>query len=140
MGKRPRHEYVYIGHREPYQGVTFKNGVPYVHLLSGAEVEADAVFSQRTYDRSDGRNKVLVSIPGQAVFHMSQFLPSGFDAIWAIDTNTKQIRGEMVSVSCILECYAPKNEVGSTQEIRALYRKHGNMPFVPIWSETLGPG
>lgn len=127
MGKYPRGQYVYVGYREPFQGMTFEDGQVYVHLPSGEKVKANAVFSQTQYTRTSGKDKVLISVPGRATFDIPASLASDFDAIWAIDTNTKQINGDMVSISCILQCYAKKT--GNAQQIEILYRKHGNVAF-----------
>lgn len=127
IGKHPRGQYVYIGYREPFQGVTFDNDQAYVHLPSGEKMKADAVFSQTQYTRTTGKDKVLSSVPYIATLGIPASLASNFDAIWAIDTNTKQINDDMVSISCILECYAKKTR--TAQQIKVLYRKHGNMAF-----------
>ena len=105
MGRLPREQFIYFGHREPFGGITLKGNGAVVLLPSGDEVTADAVFSQRQYTRKSGRDKVLSRVPNQAVVDEAVLL-TDFDVVFAIDTNTKNIESEAVSVSCFLECYA----------------------------------
>jgi len=68
----------------------------------------------------------LSRIPNRAVLDIPAYLASEFDVIWAIDTNTRQINDNVVSISCVLECYARR--VTATQ-VEISYRKHGYIPF-----------
>lgn len=124
--KLPRKQGVYICHRDKFQGVTLVNGQVLVHLLSGEKVKADVIFSQTQYTGKSGKEKVLNRVPDKAVFNIPSSLASDFDVIWAIDTNTKTLSEERVSISCILECYATM--VAPTR-VEVLYRKYGNIVF-----------
>jgi hypothetical protein len=124
--KFPREQFVYIGYKEPFQGVTIDGDQVFVHLLSGEKVKADAVFSQRQYKKISGKDKVTSSIPNRVVVDIPYYLASRFDVILAIDTNTKQIGNDLVSISCVFECYA--KQINATQ-LQVSYRKHGNMAF-----------
>jgi hypothetical protein len=126
MDKSPRSQYVYIGFREPFQGVSFEGDQIWVHPLSGEKTQADAVFSQKQYIRKSGKDKVVYSIDGKVIPDTASVL-TGYDIIYAIDTNTKPINGEKVSVSSILECYPKLNE--TARQIEVKYRIKGNMLF-----------
>ena len=126
IDKRPRDQYVYIGYREPFQGVAFENGQVFVAPLSGEKVKADAVLSQTQYTRRSGREKVLSSVPNAATFDVVSHLASQFDVIWAIDTNTREISGSAVSVSSILECRALN---APTARVGIAHGKAGNFIF-----------
>ena len=126
INKRPRAQYVYVGHREPFQGMCLENHRVSVELASGETMEADHVFSQTQYVRKRGTDKVLTSVPDHVVFNTPLFLASRFDLIWAIDTNTKLVRDDLVSVSCVLECRAKR---ASATQIRLDIWPHGYMAF-----------
>lgn len=108
--KHPRDQYVYIGHKEPLQGLSFNNGQILVHPISGGIEKADAVFSQTQYTTKNGKDKVLSCIPNIATINIPAYLVSEFDVIYSIDTNTKQISNDMVSVSCIKKWYVKKTQ------------------------------
>lgn len=127
IDKYPRGQYVYIGYSEPFQGLTSGNDQVYVHLRSGEKAKAEALFSRTQYTRRSGKDKVVSCIPNKAAFHIPTSLASSFDVIWVIDTNTKQINDDMVSISCVFECYAKKIE--KTQEINIVYRQNGIIAF-----------
>lgn len=126
-GKYPRDRCVYIGYREPFQGVTFENGQVLVHLPSGEKKKADAVFSQTQYSRRSGKDKVVSRVGDKVTLDVATFLASDFDVIFAIDTNTKQIGDDLISVSCVLECVAEKVE--RAQEVSIRCRQCGIITF-----------
>ena len=126
MGKSPRRQYVYIGYRERFQGLSFEGDQILVHLPSGQKVQADAVFSQKQYTRESGKDKVVYSVDGKVIPDVASVF-AGYDLIWAIDTNTKLIKGDMVSVSSILECYPKLNN--AIRQIEVKYRINGIILF-----------
>lgn len=126
LNKQSRDKYVYIGYNEPFQGVTSENGEIFVHLPSGEKVKADATLSRTQYIRKSGKEKILSSIPNQAVVDVPYYLACQFDVILAIDTNTKQVGNDNVSVASISECYA--RQINSTQ-VQVSYRKRANLAF-----------
>ena len=123
IGRYPRDQCVYIGFSEPFQGLSSENGQVYVHLPSGEKAKAEAVFSRTQFKKRSGKDKVVSQIHEKAVFDMYTYLASSFDVILAIDTNTKQINDDMVSISGIFECYMEKVE--NTQTINIRYRQKG---------------
>lgn len=126
LGKLPRNQIVCIGYRQPFEGVTFEKDETFVILSPGKKVKADAVFSQTQYTRKSGKDKVLSRVPDKATLDLPTTLAS-FDAIFAIDTNTKQINDDAVSISCIWECYAKMVE--AEQKIKISHGKVGNLCF-----------
>jgi len=127
IDKYPRDQCVYIGYSKPFQGVTFENGQVYVHLPSGEKAKAEAVLSRTQFTKRSGKDKVVSCIHNKATFEITTYLASSFDVVLVIDTNTKHINGDMVSISCILECYVQKIE--KTQEIKIVCRRNGIIAF-----------
>lgn len=133
---------MYVGHREKYQGLTIKDtGEVFVHLLSGDHVRADSFFYETSYERESGKPKVRNRVPGMFSPHLNAHLLT-FHGICAIDTNTKTIRGEQISVSCLVEAY-PKRI--SDEQMSLDYRVHGVMVFKNAaqperfaWSKVVG--
>jgi hypothetical protein len=126
LNKQPRDKYIYIGYNEPFQGVTSENGKIFVHLTSGEKVKTDAIFSRTQYTRKSGKEKILSSIPYQAVVDIPYYLASQFDVILAIDTNTSQVGNDKVSVASIIECDA--RQINPTQ-VQISWRKRANLAF-----------
>lgn len=124
--KRHRDQCVYVVHKEPLQGLSFENGRILVHPISGGIEKADAVFSQTQYTAKNGKDKVLSCIPNIATINIPEYLASEFDVIYSIDTNTKQISNDMVSVSCINKWYAKKTQV---TQIEISQEERGNIFF-----------
>jgi hypothetical protein len=84
------------------------------------------VFSQIQYPRKSGKEKVTISINGKAIFNPIRIL-TNYDIIYAIDTNTKTIKENTISVSSILECYPTTHT--ENDQIKIKYRINGNMLF-----------
>ena len=106
MGKYPRETVAYVGFKEPFDGLTFDSGQVYVHTLSGEKVKADYVSSQVQYTGKTGKNKVISLIHNKVTFDINKSLATDFDLIFAIDTNTKEIDNDSISISSIFQCYA----------------------------------
>ncbi len=79
-------------------------------------------FLKHSIRKKTGKGKVVSSIPSMATFDISTTLTSDFKTIYAIDTNTKRLNNDMISISCILECYVKKTEIA--QQIKLFYRRH----------------
>ena len=104
--KRPREQLSLVGHSEKFDGIQWNvNGQAWVHLLSGGWVEAESTFYETSYARKSGKKKTVSHIPNAFVPDVPTFL-SSFDAVFAIDTNTKEIRGSPISVSVIARLWA----------------------------------
>jgi hypothetical protein len=79
--------------------------------LDGRLIETNVTFSQTHYIGQSGKEKVITRvqdkvIPNQA--DLFRHLSSSFDLLIAIDTNTRIIESETVSVSGIVHCIVQK--------------------------------
>jgi hypothetical protein len=127
IGKAPRYPTLLAGHTNKFQGVTIdRDGQVSVQLESGITVKADAVLSQTGYTKKDGKEKVLTSIPNKVALDIPLYLATHYDRFYAIDTNTKQIKSDRISVATIFECYTRKI---SQQQLELYYRNGGNLIF-----------
>ena len=121
IDKIPRNQYNYIGYREKFGSICFENEDPHVILSNGKKEKPDAVFSQIQYTRKKGTEKIVNSIPEFAIDIVSH-LASNYNFIYAIDTNTKQIGNNKISVCSIIEAYFSRIDC-------LRYRKNGNIIF-----------
>lgn len=125
MGKYPRETVAYVGFKEPFNGLTFDNGQASVHTLSGEKVKADYVSSQVQYTGKTGKNKVISRFHNKVTFDINKSFATDFDLIFAIDTNTKEIHNDLISISSIFQCNA--KIVG--ERVRVRCRKILNIYF-----------
>ncbi len=125
MNKVPKNQYVYFGGGEQFEGISFKNGEVFLHLPNGEKEKPDYVFSQIQYTRENGREKIVNSINGFAI-DISSYLASNFNRVFAIDTNTKQIDNNKISVCSIIESYFGNKQ---NNQISFFYRKSGILLF-----------
>jgi len=103
-----------------------QDGLPIAQLAPGRPVKPDYVFTQTEYERDGGKVKVVNCVTGKNAADLLSYLASDFDVIFAIDTNTKNLRGDAVSIAPVVECYARK--VDATQ-VQVLHRKLTNIAF-----------
>lgn len=108
MHKVPRDQFIYFGHHEKFQGLSFNRDEVSVILPSGERQKVDWIFSEKEYARASKSSKILYSIPGNVVLDLPSHLASHLDVFFAVDTNTKQIGEHKVSASNILQCRAKK--------------------------------
>jgi hypothetical protein len=123
MKRKPRNKYIYIGDKEKFKGISLENGDVHVILESGEKVKPDDVFSQISYERKKGKEKVLNLIPEGAAINAPLYLAN---VIFAIDTNTKLIDDEKISISTCVEAYFKKI---NDDTIQLLFRNMGNIIF-----------
>lgn len=121
LNKIPRNQYVYIGHREKFDGASLENGEVSIHLPDREIEKPDSVYTQIQYTRKKGTEKTVNSIPGFVIDTISH-LASNFNIFYAIDTNTKIIENKTISVGSIIEAYFSR--IDTLQ-----YRKSGNIIF-----------
>jgi hypothetical protein len=102
---KPREQYVYIGADRPFDGTAWgQQGKVSVHFPSGDQRETNAVFSLRQYLKDSGKPKVLWATHGTALVDPHELFQS-HDVVYAIDTNTRDVQGALVSVCSFLECH-----------------------------------
>jgi len=104
ISKIPREQGIYIGYREPFNGIIHKDGEIFIKLSTGEITKPDAMFSQQQYMGRSGKEKAVYCIPDKYVINIADLL-SSFDLFYAIDTNTKSVNGRKVSITCILACH-----------------------------------
>ncbi len=69
------------------------------------DTEMINIYSETTFGRpKDPKVVSRVPIPGEAQFNINDAIENNFDIIFAIDTNTRDIRGYSISVSGVIQC------------------------------------
>lgn len=65
--------------------------------------QPDHVFTKIEYPKDKGGSKTTCVVPGRAIINVNRYLAKNFDLIFAIDTNTKQIENDHISIAVVLE-------------------------------------
>lgn len=129
--KLPRHNCVYIAHEEKFKEVIRESGEIFIRLFSGEKVKPNVVLSQVEYERKSGKSKALNCIYDKATLNIPEYLFKTFNMIFAIDTNTKQIEKDNVSIATIFECYVVGRVMkdGQLQGVNCQCRINGILAF-----------
>lgn len=111
--KKPRERIVLVGSSEPLHGVHYdKDKMKFMGLtLDGCLIEPEVTFTQTHYTGQSGKEKVVSRVQDKVIsdeVNLMRYLSSSFDLIIAVDTNTKVIGGEAVSVTGIVHCIVQK--------------------------------
>jgi hypothetical protein len=111
--KKPREHVVMIGSSEPLHGVHYdKEKLEFTGItIDDRLIKPVITYSQTLYKTDSGKEKVITGIQDKVVSNEAEVmrhLSSSFDLIIAIDTNTKTIGGEKISVSGIVHCILQK--------------------------------
>jgi hypothetical protein len=92
-----------------------------VGLTADGRVIPPAVtYSQTHYEGQSGKEKVIARIQGKAIRDtaaLMRCLSSSFDLLIAIDTNTKNINGEKISVSGVLFCVVQETDEATNYNV-----------------------
>lgn len=109
LGKKPREQIVMVGSPEPLRGVHYdKDKMEFMGLtIDGCLIKPDVTFSQTHYIGQSGKEKVINRIQDKVIPNegdLMKYLSSSFDLIIAVDTNTKVIAGETLSVTGVVYC------------------------------------
>lgn len=105
INKKSRKEEIYIGHHKQFSCMDFDKDSGQIYIVQdGQRIKPDNIFSRTCYEKAIGQDKVISQITGSATFNVESFLREQYDLIIAIDTNSKAIRGDKISVCSILEC------------------------------------
>lgn len=108
INNKKRDHYIYIGSNEPVSAIHYNvNGEIKIIQKNGHEVAPDQVLSQTSYERDNGKPKIITSISNLAITNIPEYLTT-FDLVFAIDTNTKEINKEMISVTGLVEAKLTK--------------------------------
>lgn len=107
--KKPRERSVLVGSPEPLQGFHYdKDKMEFMGItIDGRLIKPDVTFSQTHYVGQSGKEKVINRVHDKVIPNeadLMRYLSSSFDLIIAVDTNTKVIGGETVSVSGVIHC------------------------------------
>jgi hypothetical protein len=108
-----------VGSPEPLSGFYYDHEkMELVGLTADDRVVQPAVtYSQTHYEGQSGKEKVIARIQDKVIRDtaaLMRCLSSSFDLIIGIDTNTKTINGERVSVSSVVHCEV-KKQPGSAE-------------------------
>lgn len=103
-GKRPSFRYNYLGHHEMFDGLSVgEDGIPLIHLLSGEWVRPDASFYQTGYIGENGKPRITSMMDESFVHSLTDKdiwrRLNSYDLVVVMDTNTKPLSGEHISVS-----------------------------------------
>ena len=109
FNKKPREQVVMVGSPEPLRGFHYdKDKMELKGLtLDGRLIEPDVTFSQSHYIGQSGKEKVITRVHDKVIPNeadLIRHLSTSFDLIIAVDTNTKVIESEAVSVTGIIHC------------------------------------
>jgi len=109
LGKKPREQIIMVGSPEPLRGVHYdKEKMEFKGLtLDGRLIKPDVTFSQTHYKGQSGKEKVTTRIQDKVIPHegdLMKYLSASFDLIVAVDTNTKVISSDALSVAGVVHC------------------------------------
>lgn len=109
MDKKPREQSVMIGSSEPLRGVHYdKEKMEFTGIThDNRSLKPDVTYSQTHYESESGKERIITRIHDKVVVgepDIIRHLFSTFDLIVAMDTNTKEIRGEKISACGIVHC------------------------------------
>ena len=106
--KKPRERIVMLESPEPLRGFRYdKDKMEFMGLtLDGRLIKLDITFTQTHYTGQSGKEKVINRVHDKVIPNEADLMRylSSFDLIIAVDTNTKVIGGEAVSVSGFVHC------------------------------------
>jgi len=113
LNTKPREQIVIVGSREPLRGFQYDKGKMEVMGIThdGRLIETETTFSQTQYTGQSGKEKVLSRVQDKVIANevdLLNHLSSSFDLIIAVDTNTKVIESEIISVTGIVHCVVQK--------------------------------
>jgi len=109
LGKKPREKIVMVGSPEPLQGVHYdKDKMEFIGLTTdGRLIKPEVIFSQTHYTGQSDKEKVVTRVQDKVIPNegdLMRYLSSSFDLVIAVDTNSKIIAGETLSVTGVVHC------------------------------------
>jgi hypothetical protein len=108
LGKRPRQRIVMVGSPVPLKGILYDRDTMTIKGIAceGNLIEPVVTFSQTHYIGESGKEKVLTRMQDRVIPNEADLIKylSSFDVIIAVDTNTKEIGDDILSVSGIINC------------------------------------
>jgi hypothetical protein len=109
LDKKPREQIVMVGSSKPLHGFQYdKEKMEFTGLtLDDQLIKPVVTYSQIHYKADSGKEKVIARIQDKVIpneAELMRHLSSSFDLIIAVDTNTKDIGSERISVTGIVHC------------------------------------
>lgn len=109
LNKKPRENIMMIGSPEPLQGFYYdKEKMEFTGLArDGRLIKPVVTFSETHYIGQSGKEKVIARIQDKVIPNeadLMRCLSSFYDLIIAVDTNTKDVGSERLSVTGIVHC------------------------------------
>jgi SEC-C motif len=109
LDKKPRERIVMVGSPEPLRGIQYdKDKMEFMGLTDeGRLIEPEVTFTQTQYIGHSGKEKIISRVQDKVIADeadLMRYLSSSFDQIIGIDTNTKIIRNDTVSVATVVQC------------------------------------
>ena len=108
INKKPRKKVVMVGSPEPLTGLDFNKEKMELKGITkdGRRIDTHTTFSKTIYLSDTGKEKVTNQIQDKVIPNTEDLLRhlSSFDLIIGLDTNTKTINSEKVSVTGIINC------------------------------------
>jgi hypothetical protein len=145
LEKQPREQSVIVASSEPLRGVHYdKEKMEFTGLtLDDRLIKPVITYSQTHYKSHSGKEKVLVRIQDKVIHDEADLLRhlfSDFDLIIAIDTNTKTIGSERISVAGTVHCVLQHIPASNSYDVN--FPWHGAILFrncpIALPSEKFG--
>jgi len=132
LDKKPRERVVMVGSSEPLHGLHFdKDKMEFKGIThDGRLIATEVTFSQTQYTGQSGKEKVIIRVHDKVIPNeadLLRYLSSSFDLIIAVDTNTKIIKEDTVSVSGVVHCVVQSGSDSSSYSVN--FPWHGAILF-----------
>lgn len=101
--KKPRQEHIYATTANEVDNITISYDAKTDSI--SFETEVKDIYNEMTYERPKGP-KVISRTPQNRpdlTFDHNRSVENNYDIIFALDTNTKEIKGEVVSITGIVQ-------------------------------------
>lgn len=132
LDKKPRERVIMVGSPEPLCGLDYdKEKMEHTGLtVNGRSIEPVVTFSQMHYKTDSGKEKVEYRIHDKVIpdeAELMRYLSSSFDLIIGVDTNTKTIGSETISVTGTVHCVV--HSIPEPDTYSADFPEHGVILF-----------
>lgn len=132
LNRKPLKQIVMVGSSEPLHGLHYdKKKMEFTGLtLEDRLIKPDVTYSQTYYNNDSGKEKVISRIQDKVIpneAELMKYLSSSFNLIIAVDTNTKAIGSETISVAGIVHCVLQR--LPEADSYQADFPWHGAIMF-----------
>jgi hypothetical protein len=122
IGKKPRNQIIMVGSPEPLRGFQYdKKKMEFMGITAdGRLIKPEVTYSQTQYVGQSGKEKVIARIQDKVIpdqGDLMKYLSSSFDLIIAVDTNTKLVTSEIISVTGVVHCIAQTTSDSDTYHV-----------------------